>query len=252
MTYEEAMQDISIAQKALADAKLDMVVSDDDLLCEVYCVTPFHWQTFYLRVYDNNNKYTLLYAKPYVKNLLGSEIISVSFQDILKVKNHPACEGKIICGIKKFRKDNQTIVSLVNCLPLAEEIHKEPLLAIDGITTVIINKTSVPEKTLFFTSEEKEFCNNSYSEESVEFLNNLCVHIEKLIGNSTTDSKLFTENKNHDSEYARICKKLGFIPSEYTVEADTEDDTWVNPFSTLTIEEQDYLYDNGYLNTHKR
>lgn len=42
MTYEEAMQDISIAQKALADVKLDITVSDDDLLCEVYCLTPFH------------------------------------------------------------------------------------------------------------------------------------------------------------------------------------------------------------------
>lgn len=183
MTYDDSVQDISIAQKALADAKLDMAVSEDNLLCEVYCLTPFLWQTFYLCVYDNNNEYTLLYAKPYIKNLLGSEMVSVSFKDILKVKKHPACEGKIICGIKKFRKDNQTIVSLVNCLPSAEEIHEEPLLAIDGITTVIINKTSVPETTLFFTSEEKEFCNNSYSEESVEFLNNLCVHIENLIGN---------------------------------------------------------------------
>ena len=83
---------------------------------------------------------------------------------------------------------------------------------------------------------------------------------------STIDPKLFTEFKNKinniakpilakeisDSEYDRICKKLGFIPSKYTIESDTEDDTWVNPFSILTIDEQDYLYDNGYLNTHKR
>lgn len=196
MTYEEAMQDISIAQKALSDAKLDMAVSEDNLLCEVYCLTPFHWQTFYLCVYDNNNEYTLLYSKPYVKNLLGSEIVSVSFKNILKAKNHPACEGKIICGIKKFKKDNQTIVSLVNCLPLAEEIHEEPLLAIDGITTIVINKTSVPDTTLFFRSEEKEFCNNNYSEKSVGFLNNLCVHIERLIGNSAHRYKSYLSEED--------------------------------------------------------
>lgn len=49
-------------------------------------------------------------------------------------------------------------------------------------------------------------------------------------------------------EYKRICKKLGFVPSEYKApKVETEDDNWVNPFSVLTIEEQDFLYKNGYL-----
>ncbi|MDD3185539.1 MAG: hypothetical protein PHD70_14815 [Anaerostipes sp.] len=51
-----------------------------------------------------------------------------------------------------------------------------------------------------------------------------------------------------DEEYKRICKKLGFIPSEYQYTGPIEeDDSWVNPFSVLTEEESDYLYDNGYL-----
>lgn len=56
-------------------------------------------------------------------------------------------------------------------------------------------------------------------------------------------------NLDKEKEYKRICEKLGFIPSEYKAPTtDSEDDTWVNPFSILTIEEQDFLYDNGYLN----
>lgn len=52
-----------------------------------------------------------------------------------------------------------------------------------------------------------------------------------------------------DKEYNRICEKLGFIPTQYKAPAtNTEDDNWVNPFSVLTIAEQDYLYENGYLN----
>lgn len=51
-----------------------------------------------------------------------------------------------------------------------------------------------------------------------------------------------------DKEYERICKKQGFIPSEYKYDGPIEeDDTWVNPFSVLTVEENDYLYENGYL-----
>lgn len=52
-----------------------------------------------------------------------------------------------------------------------------------------------------------------------------------------------------DKEYERICEKLGFVPSEYKYDGPIgEDDTWVNPFSILTVEENDYLYENGYLN----
>ncbi len=29
---------------------------------------------------------------------------------------------------------------------------------------------------------------------------------------------------------------------------ETEDDSWVNPFSVLTVEEINFLFENGYLN----
>lgn len=79
-------------------------------------------------------------------------------------------------------------------------------------------------------------------------LPSLSAEIENKIDNII---KQILANESFDSEYDRICKKLGFIPSEYMIDSDTEDDTWVNPFSILTIEEQDYLYDNGYLNPQK-
>lgn len=54
-----------------------------------------------------------------------------------------------------------------------------------------------------------------------------------------------------DIEYERICKKIGFIPSEYKPDESviyTEDDNCENPFSKLTYEENLYLIKNGYLN----
>ena len=51
-------------------------------------------------------------------------------------------------------------------------------------------------------------------------------------------------------KYKRICNKLGFKPSEYFCpKFDTEDDTFINPFSVLTSEEIDFLYENDLL-TH--
>ena len=51
-----------------------------------------------------------------------------------------------------------------------------------------------------------------------------------------------------EKEYKRICEKLGFIPSKYKApDFDSEDDSFINPFSKLTSEEKDFLYYNGYL-----
>lgn len=52
-----------------------------------------------------------------------------------------------------------------------------------------------------------------------------------------------------DEEYNRICDKLGFIPSEYRYTGKAEeDDRQENPFSVLSVDEIDYLYNHGYLN----
>ena len=54
---------------------------------------------------------------------------------------------------------------------------------------------------------------------------------------------------DREKEYQRICETLGFIPSEYKYDGpSSEDDTWINPFSVLTVEENKFLYENGYLN----
>ncbi len=44
--------------------------------------------------------------------------------------------------------------------------------------------------------------------------------------------------------YESICKKLGFDVEDYEpVVSDHEDDSRVSPFSVLTIEESEFLYD---------
>lgn len=52
-----------------------------------------------------------------------------------------------------------------------------------------------------------------------------------------------------DAIYKSICEKLGCEPKDIvTPNFDTEDDSWESPFKILTVEEIDYLYENGYLN----
>lgn len=50
-----------------------------------------------------------------------------------------------------------------------------------------------------------------------------------------------------DEKYDKICRKLGFIPSEYKHKySGTEDDSKPNPFSCLSTDELIYLIENGY------
>lgn len=51
-----------------------------------------------------------------------------------------------------------------------------------------------------------------------------------------------------DEKYLKICEKLGCAPSEVKIpDFDTEDDSFKNPFSVLTIDETNYLLENGYM-----
>lgn len=59
------LQDMAIARKAIADSLLDVTVSCKNLICEVYCLTSFSDQTFYVQVYDDK-EYILLFAKPFL------------------------------------------------------------------------------------------------------------------------------------------------------------------------------------------
>ena len=187
MTFESIKEDIAIAEKALKESKLYVAVSGYELLCEVYCLTSFHWQSFYLRIFDGD-EYILQYAKPYIKNYYQDEIVSVPFKYALKAESHVACDGKIICGLKNVKKDNSTINTLLDCLPVTEEIHDR--LMTDGTLTAVINRKTTPPIALCFKTGES-FSENSYTKENTEFLHDLFLKIEEIIGNSATRDKSY-------------------------------------------------------------
>ena len=189
VTLEKIKLDIAIAEKSMAELKLDTVVSELDLLCEIYCLTPFNWQSFYLKVFDGE-EYTLLYAKPYYKDFLGNESVSTSFGMTLEAENHPTCRGKIFCGIKKLCKDNTTVNKILDCLPKKNVSDANRGVCIDGITTMIVNNKMNPSTSLYFRTGAK-FLRNSYTQEQVDFLENLHSHIEEIIGNLRATDKSY-------------------------------------------------------------
>lgn len=181
MDFQELIEDMMIAQSAIIEAKLDQITASRQLICEVYCLTPFRWQTFYLRVYDGP-QYMLQYAKPYIADHHGAQTVSASFRDARKANAHIGHKGDIYCGLIPLSKDSEIVNTLIRCLPNKDELHRNSQTTLDGISTVIINQTESGPATLCFRNEEPFFLNR-YTAEEAQFLHSLFLHIEGLIGN---------------------------------------------------------------------
>jgi len=181
MDYADMLRDIAIARRAIDESRLDMVASNKRLLCEVYCLTSFSDQTFYLQIYDGD-KYILLYSKPYLHTPYGISSVSGSFSAISEADRHIAYRGDIYCGLKYLPKDDAIIDRLISCLPTETEVIAGSGIVLDGITTLVISHITETPNILYFRNEAK-FKLNGYSPEDTRFLHDLYLHIEGIIGN---------------------------------------------------------------------
>lgn len=179
--YTESMDDITIAQVALEQSLLTNTVADRPLLCDVYCIPSHNHQAFYLQVYGGS-EYTLLYAKTLISDFRGNDIAMYTFADALKADEHIAYKGDIYCGMKHLPLNDPTILQLLQCLPSKEENCLADGIIIDGVRTVIGNhQCSYPVMLGYHDSCQIKL--NSMSQEQAAFMDDLYLHIEKIIGN---------------------------------------------------------------------
>lgn len=179
--YEECIDDIVIAQVALEESLLVTTVQNRPLLCDVYCIPAHNHQSFYLQVYGGD-EYTLLYAKTLISDFRGSDIVMYTFADAIKADKHIAFKGDIYCGLKNLSLSDATINQLLMCLPSIEENCLEEGIVIDGVRTVIGNHQHRPPVMLGF-HDSYQITLNEMSQEQMDFMNDLYLYIERIIGN---------------------------------------------------------------------
>ncbi len=178
---KEYFAEIKIAEEKLQEQMLNNIVRDDKLVCDVYCIPSHNHQAFFFKLFENEDEYVVLYAKTFIADRFGFHIAMYTFEDCVKAQNHNGSVGKIICGIKRFTKNNAIIKELICCLPIKTEWLKRVIM-IDGEHTVIRNHLQEETKVLSYSSNA-QFVENTYSENQKEFLENLFLHIEDIIGN---------------------------------------------------------------------
>lgn len=177
---KEYFAEVEIAEQMLQEQKLNNIVRDDKLVCDVYCIPSHNHQAFFVKLFENEDEYVVLYAKTYIADLLGFHIAMYTFEDCVKAQSHNGSVGKIICGIKRLPKNNVIIKELISCLPTKNEWLKSVI--IDGEHTVIRNHLQEEIKLLSYRSNA-QFSENDYSEAQKVFLEKLFLHIEDIIGN---------------------------------------------------------------------
>lgn len=181
MNYHDLRKDMELAENYLLNSKLEMAVKNNRLMCEVYCLTSCGAQTFYARIYKDTG-FTILYAKPFLADYHGLKTVAVSFEEIRKADTHIGFRGDVFCGMIQIPENDATMKMLLRCLPQKDEIHNKPLVRLDGISTIIINRTENNPKVLFYRDNEM-FVENEYTLEETAFLHELDTHIEELVGN---------------------------------------------------------------------
>lgn len=175
------LDDIALAQLAIEQYKLNEIVADRPLICELYSIPAHQHQSFYLQIFGGEH-YTILYAKPYIQKYNGQAIAMYLFADALEANLHPAHKGGIYCGIKHLPAKDQFVEMLLTCLPRADEEAGLDRFVIDGVTTIVINHTEGGSCTLAFKLVEA-IAVNQYTTEQKNFLDNLYLYVEGIIGN---------------------------------------------------------------------
>ena len=178
---KEYFAEVDIAEHTFQEQKLNGIVKNLKIVCDIYCIPSHNHQAFFCKLFEDEKDYTILYAKTFIINRFGHQIAMYTFSDCVRAQNHNGSVGKIICGTIKLNKNNKTINQLIECLPQQNEWQKNGIM-IDGVHTIIRNHQHKDVKLLSYASNVR-CTENFYSEAQKVFLENLYLHIENIIGN---------------------------------------------------------------------
>ena len=177
------LQDIEIANNELIEKNFH--ADPRSVICDIYVLPSHNHQTFYGKLISERGFYKIIYAKAIQNSIWFSEpIYMYRFDEAKRFENHPMKKGRIVCRAKLMDK------SLINHLLLAAEqlCEKQPkdavAVGLDGVFTAVrLYEGGVVSRKIMYTDAEKlAFKDEDGSHEAVEFLQNLYISFEKIIG----------------------------------------------------------------------
>ncbi len=179
----EYLQDIEVANNELIEK--NFFADPKSMICDIYVLPSHNHQTFYGKLTAERGFYKIIFAKAIQNSIWFSEpIYMYRFEEAKRFENHPMKKGRIICRAKLMDK------ALINRLlftveKLSERQPAETVLpTLDGVFTAVrMYENGIVSRKIMYTDPEKlSFRDNAGNQEALDFLGNLYLYIEKIIG----------------------------------------------------------------------
>lgn len=180
--YAGYQRDIQIAQTELA---LCVFSEANKTVCDVYSLPSHNHQTFYCRFVNENGFIKIEYAKAVQNSIWFAEpIYMYRFEEAKTFTDHPIRNGRIICGKKIVRYS--LLEQLMQILDSLSDEQPSDLVdpAIDSELTAIrvYEQNRVVREILYTDAEKLNFRGNDTNREKTEYMRDLHLYIEKIIG----------------------------------------------------------------------
>ncbi len=170
----EYLQDIEVANNELIEK--NFFADPKSVICDIYVLPSHNHQTFYGKLTAERGFYKIIFAKAIQNSIWFSEpIYMYRFEEAKRFENHPMKKGRIICRAKLMDK------ALINRLLFMVE---KVLPTLDGVFTAVrMYENGIVSRKIMYTDPEKlSFRDNAGNQEALDFLGNLYLYIEKIIG----------------------------------------------------------------------
>lgn len=180
--YEGYRRDIQIAQTELA---LCVFSEATETLCDVYSLPSHNHQTFYCRFINENGFIKIEYAKAVQNSIWFSEpIYMYRFEEAKAFVDHPIRNGRILCGKKIVRYSLlEQLLQIINSLSEEQPDDLVDPSTDSELTAVrIYDQNKATREILYTDSEKLAFREEDTNGKSAEYLRNLHLYIEKIIG----------------------------------------------------------------------
>ena len=177
------LQDIEIANNELVEKNFH--ADPKSVICDIYVLPSHNHQTFYGKMISERGFYKIIFAKAIQNSIWFSEpIYMYRFEEAKRFEDHPMKKGRIVCRAKLM--DKSVINRLLFTFEGLEKHQSHDIVEAtleSNFTAVRMYQNGIVSRRLMYTNAEKlKFCDDTDHGEEIEFLNNLYLSIEKIIG----------------------------------------------------------------------
>lgn len=176
------VEDVAAAENELTLKHFE--IDRNDVLGDIYVLPSHHHQTFYAKLVTGRF-FKIISVKPIQNSVWFSDpVYDYSISEAKHFEDHPKRHGRLICHAGLI--DKRFIAKVNDAISLLAEHQSEDavILSEDATLTVIrlFDKGKVIRFICYTDASKLVYKNGEENPEAVDFLNNLYLEVEKIVG----------------------------------------------------------------------